>query len=101
METNVNKSFRIILASQLVLVSVSLSACSGPSRKPEIAECQNLVTEEIQSTWFGAEVTFGDMKFEDLGGGKGRISGVYSALDWTDAEFTCSADGAEVKLLNY
>lgn len=96
-----NKFLRIVLVTHFSLASLSLAACSGPSREPEIAECQNLVTDEIQSTWFGADVTFGEIKFEDLGGGKGRISGVYSALDWTDSEFTCSADGAEVTLLNY
>jgi hypothetical protein len=95
------EAIRLATTSLLVLGTLSLSACAGPNRTPEIEECKSLLTTELQTAIDATDVSFGDIKFIDLGGGQGRISGVYTSSGYFDAEFTCAADGAIVTLLSY
>jgi hypothetical protein len=91
----------VVLA--LIAGVFSLNSCSSVDHSLEIANCEDLVEVEAQQyTAFGpAELEFSNIKFDELGGGKGRITGDYAGGEIGSGTFECAADGAIVTVINY
>jgi hypothetical protein len=87
----------------LLAAVFSLNSCSSVDHTLEIENCEDLVEVESQKyTAFGrAELEFSNIKFDELGGGKGRITGDYAGGEFGPGTFECAADGAIVTVINY
>ncbi len=102
-------------SSLLLIASVlAVSGCAAPERSPEIKNCESIARDAIWKYWdaelmqiaFGLlqDVKVSDLKFDDLGNSKGRITGNFKlSFDpareaGNDGYFVCAVDGASVTL---